>query len=107
MLKGRTFGCPVRIETFRGLVVNFAKRRGATTLVRGLRAVSDFEYEFQMALMNRHQSSRVETVFLMPADRFVYLSSSIVREIARHGGDLQSFLPSPVLAALRRKLGPR
>lgn len=105
-LKARKFGCPVSIETFSGLLVNFAKKRGVGTLVRGLRAVSDFEYEFQMALMNRHQSPQVETVFLMPDERYVYLSSSMVREIARLDGNLASFLPKHVATALRKKLLP-
>ena len=102
-IKDRPFACPVSIETFSGLLVNFAKKKGVGTLVRGLRAVSDFEYEFQMALMNRHQSPDVETVFLMPDERYVYLSSSMVREIARLDGNLSSFLPKPVQAAIRKK----
>jgi pantetheine-phosphate adenylyltransferase len=103
-IQGRRFGCPVHVELFSGLLVNFAEKRGVSTLVRGLRAVSDFEYEFQMALMNRHQSPDVETVFLMPDERYVYLSSSMVREIARLNGNLTSFLPKHVAAALRKKL---
>jgi pantetheine-phosphate adenylyltransferase len=97
------FACPVRVETFSGLLVDFARREHVSTLVRGLRAVSDFEYEFQMALMNRHQASDVETVFLMPDEKYVYLSSSMVREVARLNGDLKSFLPAPVLQAVRGK----
>ncbi len=103
-LKKPTFSCPVRVATFDGLLVEFAKRSGVGTLVRGLRAVSDFEYEFQMALMNRHQASDVETVFLMPDERYVYLSSSMVREIARLNGNLTAFLPAGALEAVRRKL---
>ena len=103
VLKKERFACPVRVETFAGLLVDFAKREKVGTLVRGLRAVSDFEYEFQMALMNRHQSPDVETVFLMPDERFVYLSSSMVREVGRLKGRLDSFLPAPVLKAVRAR----
>jgi pantetheine-phosphate adenylyltransferase len=103
----RRFGCPVRVELFSGLLVKFAEQQGASTLVRGLRAISDFEYEFQMALMNRHQSSTIETVFLMPDEKFVYLSSSMIREVARLDGQLESFLPSLVADAFRAKYGHR
>lgn len=99
----RKFRCPVRVETFRGLLVSYATKQGVTALVRGLRAVSDFEYEFQMALMNRHQAHGIETVFLMPDERFVYLSSSIIKEVARLKGNLTAFLPQPVIAALQKK----
>lgn len=105
VLKRRRFACPVRVETFSGLLVKFAKQRGVTTLVRGLRAISDFEYEFQMALMNRHQAANIETVFLMPDEKYVYLSSSMVREVARLKGDLEAFLPVEVLQFLRKKYG--
>ncbi|MCB4755690.1 MAG: pantetheine-phosphate adenylyltransferase [Elusimicrobia bacterium] len=103
----RAFGCPVRVETFKGLLVDFAKRKKAPIIVRGLRAVSDFEYEFQMALMNRHQSAQIETVFLMPDEKYVYLSSSMVKEVGHHQGNLKSFLPKPVLMAIREKLRHR
>jgi len=103
VISQKTFDCPVRLEVFSGLLVRFAKERGAATLVRGLRAISDFEYEFQMALMNRHQKGEVETVFLMPDERYVYLSSSMVREVARLNGNLSAFLPRPVIAALKKK----
>ena len=103
VLVDRHFNCPVRVETFSGLLVKFAEREGASTLVRGLRAISDFEYEFQMALMNRHQSSTIETLFLMPDEKFVYLSSSMIREVARLGGQLDSFLPALVADAFRAK----
>lgn len=99
----RTFHCPVRLETFSGLLVRFAREQGVSTLVRGLRAISDFEYEFQMALMNRHQTGEIETVFLMPDEKYVYLSSSMVREVARLNGNLAAFLPKPVIEALRKK----
>ncbi len=103
VIKQKRFPCPITIETFSGLVVNYAKKRGARILVRGLRAVSDFEYEFQMALMNRHQASDIETVFLMPDEKYVYLSSSMAREVAHHQGDLKAFLPPIALQAVRKK----
>lgn len=103
VLKGRKFNCPVKIASFDGLLINFAKKQKAGTLVRGLRAVSDFEYEFQMALMNRNQGPSIETVFLMPDEKFVYLSSSIIKEIARLKGNLKPFLPTEVVSALQKK----
>jgi pantetheine-phosphate adenylyltransferase len=106
VIKNEKFRCPVQIESFSGLLVRYAQKVKATTLVRGLRAISDFEYEFQMALMNRHQAPKIETVFLMPDEKYVYLSSSLVKEIARLGGDLKSFLPLPVLTRLTKKLSP-
>lgn len=99
--------CPVSVETFDGLVVEFARKQGASVLVRGLRAISDFDYEFQMALMNRHQGSHIETVFFMPDEKYVYLSSSMVREIARLNGNLKAFVPPAVLKALKAKFGHR
>ena len=103
VLSQTNFHCPVRLETFSGLLVGFAKSKGVSTLVRGLRAISDFEYEFQMALMNRHQASDIETVFLMPDEKYVYLSSSMVREVARLNGNLKAFLPPLVVQALKTK----
>jgi len=94
----------VEVEYFDGLLVNFAKRKKATAIVRGLRAVSDFEYEFQMALMNRKLAEGVTTVFLMPHEKYTYLNSSIVREIARLGGDVSEFVPPSVRTTLIRKL---
>jgi len=91
------------LATFDGLLVDFARRERATMIVRGLRAVSDFEYEFQMALMNRRLAPGIETVFLMPALEFGYLSSSLVREVARFGGDLEGLVHSSVREALARK----
>jgi pantetheine-phosphate adenylyltransferase len=89
----------VQIEPLDGLLVNFAVQQEATAVVRGLRAVSDFEFEFQMALMNRKLEARVETIFLMPKEEYTYLSSRIVKEIARLGGDIAKFVPPPVVAA--------
>jgi pantetheine-phosphate adenylyltransferase len=90
----------VSFETFDGLLVEFARARGATMIVRGLRAVSDFEYEFQMALMNRHLHPDLETVFLVPSVDITYLSSSLVREVARYGGDLGALVHPAVARAL-------
>ena len=94
----------VEIAPLDGLLVDFAVAREATAVIRGLRAVSDFEFEFQMALMNRKLESSVETIFLMPKEEYTYLSSRIVKEIARLGGDVGEFLPALVAAALRAKL---
>jgi len=95
----------VDVQSFDGLLVDFARKIGATVIVRGLRAVSDFEYEFQMALMNRHLAPKLETIFLVPAFDLTYLSSSLVREVARFGGDLSGLVHPVVQAALRKKLG--
>jgi pantetheine-phosphate adenylyltransferase len=93
-------------ETFDGLLAEFARSRGATVIVRGLRAVSDFEYEFQMALMNRRLHPSLETVFLVPAVDLTYLSSSLVREVARYGGDLGELVHPSVAEALKRRFAP-
>jgi pantetheine-phosphate adenylyltransferase len=95
----------VGFEAFDGLLAAYAKRIGATMVVRGLRAVSDFEYEFQMALMNRQLHPGLETVFLVPALDLTYLSSSLVREVARFGGDVGSLVHPAVAAALERRFG--
>ena len=95
----------VEVQSFDGLLVEFAKRVGATVIVRGLRAVSDFEYEFQMALMNRNLGPHIETVFLVPAFDLTYLSSSLVREVARFGGDVSALVHPVVQQALKRKFG--
>lgn len=93
----------VQITQFDGLLVEFAAAQKATAVIRGLRAVSDFEFEFQMALMNRKLETSVETIFLMPKEEFTYLSSRLVKEIARLGGDVSSFVPSAVAKALGKK----
>ena len=93
----------VEVQSFDGLLVDFAKRVGATVIVRGLRAVSDFEYEFQMALMNRNLGPQIETIFLVPAFDLTYLSSSLVREVARFGGDVSALVHPAVQRALKRK----
>jgi pantetheine-phosphate adenylyltransferase len=95
----------VRIAEFEGLLVEFARNEEAGIVIRGLRAISDFEFEFQMALMNRKLDSAVETIFLMPKEEYTYLSSRIVKEIARLGGDVSGFVPACVARALSRKFG--
>jgi len=94
----------VEIAPLNGLLVDFAITRQATAVIRGLRAVSDFEFEFQMALMNRKLEATVETIFLMPKEEYTYLSSRIVKEIAGLGGNVTEFLPPQVAAALKKKL---
>jgi pantetheine-phosphate adenylyltransferase len=94
----------VEIAQFNGLLVDFALEKEAIAVVRGLRAVSDFEFEFQMALMNRKLEPRIETIFLMPREEYTYLSSRIVKEIARLGGDTSKFVPPVVSEGLKRKL---
>ena len=93
----------VEVEAFDGLLIDFARRHGATSIVRGLRAVSDFEYEFQMALMNRRLAPDIETVFMMPAEAYTYISSRLVREVYTLGGAVQGLVPEEVEARLRRK----
>ncbi|HJX29008.1 MAG TPA: pantetheine-phosphate adenylyltransferase [Thermoanaerobaculia bacterium] len=93
-----------RIESFSGLLVDYMDKIGARTVIRGLRAVSDFEYEFQMALMNRRLNPRVETVFLMPKEDYSYLSSRLVKEVYALGGNLEGLVPPPVLERLRQRL---
>ena len=93
----------ISVETFEGLLADFAKQAGASVVVRGLRAVSDFEYEFQMALMNRQLHPSLETVFLVPAVDLTYLSSSLVREVARYGGDVSALVHPVVAKALARR----
>jgi len=89
---------------FNILLVEFVKQQGASVIIRGLRAVSDFEYEFQLASMNRHLDDSIETVFLTPAEQYSYISSSLVREIAKLGGDVVPFVPANVAAALRDRM---
>ena len=93
----------VEVAPLDGLLVDFAVARKATAVIRGLRAISDFEFEFQMALMNRKLEATVETIFLMPKEEYTYLSSRIVKEIARLGGDVKDFVPARVATELRRK----
>ncbi|MEI7865998.1 MAG: pantetheine-phosphate adenylyltransferase [Chthoniobacterales bacterium] len=93
----------LRVKQMDGLLVDFVKAEQATVIVRGLRAVSDFEFEFQMALMNRRLAPEVETIFLMPKEDYSYISSRIVKEVALFGGDVSGVVPAPVVAALREK----
>lgn len=93
----------VEVRQFQGLLVDFASEVGATLLIRGLRAVADFEYEYQMALMNRHLSPRLETVFMVPSIDTTYISSSLVKEVARFGGDVDGLVSPMVAAALKGK----
>jgi pantetheine-phosphate adenylyltransferase len=94
----------VEADTFTGLLVEYVEQRSGQAILRGLRAVSDFEFEFQLALMNRKLNERVETIFMMPKDTYTFLSSRIVKEISRLGGDVSAFVPSHVKAALTNKL---
>jgi pantetheine-phosphate adenylyltransferase len=95
----------VEVQSFEGLLAEFAKKVGASVIIRGLRAVSDFEYEFQMALMNRNLAPKIETVFLVPAFDLTFVSSSLVREVARFGGDVSPLVDPGVQKALKRKFG--
>jgi pantetheine-phosphate adenylyltransferase len=97
----------VEVDTFDGLLVDYARRRGACAIVRGLRAISDFEYEMQMALMNRRLVADVETVFMMPAEAYSYVSSRLVKEVFALGGDVSGLVPPVVEERLRRKQGAR
>jgi pantetheine-phosphate adenylyltransferase len=97
----------VEADTFDSLLVEYVVSQKAQAIVRGLRAVSDFEFEFQLALMNRKLDESVETIFMMPKDTYTFLSSRIVKEIARLGGDVRAFVPAHVQSALHKKLKPR
>jgi pantetheine-phosphate adenylyltransferase len=97
----------IEVKSFDGLLVDFAAREGATLLIRGLRAVSDFEYEYQMALMNRHLSPKLETVFMVPSLDTTYISASLIREIARYGGDVSNLVHPSVADALRTRSNSR
>lgn len=94
----------VSVEHFNGLLVSFAKKKKANVIIRGLRAISDFEYEFQMALINRKQAGNVATVFLMPHEKYTYLNSSIVRELALLNGNIKDFVHPIVYRTLKKKL---
>jgi pantetheine-phosphate adenylyltransferase len=97
----------VEVDTFDGLLVDYVERRGAQVIVRGLRAVSDFEYEFQMALMNQRLNGRIETIFLMPAEQYTYTSSRLIKEVFRLGGRVHGLVPDMVEDRLRRKIAAR
>lgn len=106
MLQSMVTHANVRVDSFDGLMVDYAVRVGATAVLRGIRAISDYEYELQMALMNRKLEPRLEAVFMMPAEAYSYLSSRLVREIATLGGSVQGLVPPPVEQKLRDKLQP-
>jgi len=97
----------VEVDAFDGLLVEYARAKGVRVLVRGLRAFSDFEFEFQMALTNRKMAPDIETIFLMPKEDYSYVSSSTVREVAQYGGDIRGFVTKSVQRALAKKLGRR
>jgi len=94
----------VKVDVFEGLLVKFAEKMKAGAIIRGLRAISDFEFEFQMALTNRKISTGVETIFLMPNEKYSYISSTLVKEIALYSGDLKSFVPAYVAKELKKKI---
>lgn len=95
----------IEVDAFDGLLVDYAKEKNACTILRGMRAVSDFEYEFQLALMNRRLSREIQTVFLMTGLRWIFTSSSIIKEAARYGGDIQGMVPPVVDKKLKEKFG--
>lgn len=94
----------IKIDTFNGLLVDYAEQKSISTIIRGLRAVSDFDYEFQMALTNRRLKSTIDTIFFMTDEKYSYLSSSIVKQVINYKGDISSFVPKVVENALRSKL---
>jgi pantetheine-phosphate adenylyltransferase len=94
----------VEVHSFSGLLVDFMRRKNATVVVRGIRAISDYEYELQMALMNRELNSNAETIFMLPAVEYTYVSSRLVKEVFRLGGDVARLVPPPVLESLRARL---
>ncbi len=100
----RGLGKRVRVESFDGLVVDYARRQKVNAMIRGVRMISDFEYEFQMALTNRKLANEIQTIFLMPHESYVYISSRLVRQLSTLGGDISAFVPKFVLQAIRRKL---
>lgn len=103
LIKANLHGLPnVDVVSFEGLLVEFARRQKAHAIIRGLRALSDFEFEFNMALMNRHLRPDVETIFVMPAEAYSYTSSSLVKQIAKLGGDVSKFVPPNVARALKK-----
>jgi pantetheine-phosphate adenylyltransferase len=105
-LSGTEWGTRVQITQFTGLLVDHAKKMNAHTLIRGVRQISDFEYEFRMALTNKRLAPTIDTVFLMPDEQLTFISASLVKEVAYWGGDLSSFVPKYVEIALKNKLHP-
>ncbi|MCC5933015.1 MAG: pantetheine-phosphate adenylyltransferase [Candidatus Cyclonatronum sp.] len=106
-LEGKAWAKNVRVVAFTGLLVDHARELKVNTLIRGVRQLSDFEYEFRMALMNRRLAPEIDTVFLMPQEQLTFVSATIVREVAYWGGDLSQFVPDHVAAALRQKFPPK
>ena len=105
-IEGKEWADNVEINQFTGLLVNHAKKLNANTLIRGVRQISDFEYEFRMALTNKRLAPAIDTVFLMPDEQLTFISASLVKEVAYWGGDLSSFVPKHVEIALKNKLHP-
>ncbi len=95
----------VKVETFTGLLVDYAREKKANFIVKGLRAVSDFEYEFQMSMINKHLAPEIETFFITTSSEYSYLSSSIVKEVAKFGGDLNGMLPDEIINDIQKKIG--
>ena len=102
-IQGKEWEHKIEIEQFTGLLINFAREKGVNVLLRGVRQISDFEYEFRMALTNRRLAPEIDTVFLMPDEQLTFISATIVKEVAAWGGDLSSFVPDHVAKALREK----
>jgi pantetheine-phosphate adenylyltransferase len=97
----------VEVDTFDGLLVDYVARRNADVIVRGLRAISDYEFEFQMALMNRRLNAKIETIFMMPAEQYTYISSRLIKEVFALGGQVHGLVPDQVEAHLREKVAPQ
>ncbi|MFH1498372.1 MAG: pantetheine-phosphate adenylyltransferase [Verrucomicrobiota bacterium] len=103
LIRPNVAGLPnVRVTSFQGLLVDFAREQNAIAIIRGLRALADFEFEFNMALMNRHLAPDIEAIFVMPREAYSYTSSSLVKQVAKYGGDIAHFVPPNVAEALRR-----
>jgi len=104
MIRTATEGLPhLRVEPLEGLLINYLRRKGTTVIVRGVRAVSDFEFEFQMAMMNRKLEPKIETIFLMPSEEYSYITSTLIKEVASYGGDVSAFVPKGVSEKLLEK----
>ena len=103
----RSLGKRVQVDSFEGLLVNYAERTGAKVIIRGLRAISDFEYEFQMAMMNRSLKPNLETLFMMTGESYFYISSRLVKEVVSFGGDVSGLVPKIVLKRLQEKFKGR
>ncbi len=100
-------GLPIRVDTFEGLLVHYAQQVGATAIIRGIRAISDYEYEFQMALMNRRLDPTIETIFMMPAEPYTFVSSRLVKEVCALGGDICGLVPPLVEQRVKQKVSER